>query len=173
MLNKQFSQKVSQLRKKHRVPVLKGAFYNKSEDLNSVETFIHEVAHWVTMGNSVSKIPSRLEEEVSKKLDGMTRHSTNSLEIDTSLVTYLVGRYLDLWEVDPLVFIQSCGSNLRLSITELSVTQRPQLNAYVKQEFQTRLLKDRYIYWMMAKNIAKWLKPSLKTKANPEIWIAV
>lgn len=161
---KALHRKIVSLRKKHRVPSMRGPYgviEGIESPMNVVETFIHEVAHWVTAGGLVEKLPSRLETKVSQMFDRTSVSAGNSLEIDTAIVTYITGRYLDLWD-DPTCFARSCGKNLR----RLGIYEDTKLVKHVMDEFVARISKEENHYRDRAFEIAKWLKPSCR-KGSP------
>lgn len=130
--------------------------------LGKIEFLLHEVAHWVTLGNDLAKkaVPRKLSDKVDRALQGMTPYSSNALEIDTAIVTYLAGYLLGLWD-DPGPIALSCKRNLRdaLKTSEDDVYQM----------MVARWNESYLLYNDMAHDLALWLKPSAKLMAPTEL----
>lgn len=152
-MSPQFLAKVRRLADKHHVGKLTGPFAHSDNDLNRVETFIHEVAHWVCAGGDLDKLPSRLSAKVSAIAAAVSKSASNTMELDTSLVTFLVGCQLDLW--DSLeTFACSCSKNLRGYVPKGDVLK----------EFLKMYSDDTRFYVDASTKITRWLKPSQKIK---------
>lgn len=149
-----------QLSLKYGVPVARhskgmGAYHDRRE---KVEYLLHEVAHWLTLGNTLKSLPRQLTRRVDSVFDGLTPLSANSLEIDTALVTFLAGHLLDLWD-DPLPIAKSCNSTLH-GIECMDTTARPTLEGFQKRRGFPSINR-------MAKELALWLRPSAKAELRP------
>lgn len=130
--------------------------------LGKIEFLLHEVAHWMTLGNDLAKkpVPRKLSDKVDRALQGMTPYSSNALEIDTAIVTYLAGYSLGLWS-DPGPIAHSCKRNLRdaLKTSEDDVYRM----------MVTRWNESYLLYNDMAHDLAAWLKPNAKLMAPTEL----
>lgn len=126
-----------------------------TQPLRSTEFLFHEVAHWTVLGNPIEKIPRRL----SSKVDGLFRNipsaSSDSLEIDTALVTFVAGYMLGLW-TDPSPIVKCCRRNLRgpMALGEDSDV----LKCFRERWFST------HSYTNHARELALWFKPSAKSR---------
>lgn len=119
--------------------------------LRQTEFLLHEVAHWLTLGGSVDKVPTKLSNRMGAAFKDMPKLSANSLELDTSLVTYLAGFMMGLWS-DPGPIARSCTRNLQ-GLMSLGPTD-PTL-----KEFQLRWSLDSWTYFKMALGLARWYGP--------------
>lgn len=152
--------KILLLKRKHAVRSnLVGPFSGYDRYLNDIETFIHEVAHWVTMGRDLDELSPHLESVVDSTLSEMSKSFSDSLEYDTTMITYLVGLHLGLWEQSPDMFATSCNKNLRFTPwvgTKIDAVQ------HTLNEFTARMNTSKDYYLKHAIAIASWLKPSCR-----------
>lgn len=129
-----------------------------SAPLHRVEFLLHEVAHWITLGNSIEKVPTKLPSRIEKALKGMTQDSSNSLEFDAAIVTFRAGHSLGLWK-DPMPIARSCQKNLR-GRRALSLTFDETLKALDHR----KACKEVITY---SEALARWFSPGSKGKLLP------
>lgn len=149
--------KVQALRKKHNVPKMMGPFTHGTcadPELDCIETFLHEVSHWVCGGNALEKLPTRLTKQVEVRMRTLSKASANAMELDTSLVTFLVLRELGLWD-NLEIFARSCSKNLQ------GYTPSDE----VEKSFRTLFALNADFYLSNSHKIVKWLKPSHRLPA--------
>jgi hypothetical protein len=122
--------------------------------LRELEFLFHEVAHWLVLGNSHERLPRRLSAKIEARMRPIPPASSNSLEIDASMVTFLAGFKLGLW-VDPRPIVRSCRRNLRgrLAFEE---------DAAIFQQFTDRWQASQRTYDDLSHKLAKWFRPSAK-----------
>lgn len=120
-----------------------------------VEFLFHEVAHWLTLGRPLSRLPRRLSTTLTETIQVIPRESADSLEIDTALVTFVAGCLLGLWD-DPAPIASSCRRNLQC-ITCLGPDDV--VTAIMKQRWNGL---GRAGYLRMATSLANWLQPKKK-----------
>lgn len=144
--------RTKKLAEKHGMPLSRGAITGAYHDSprREVEILIHDVAHWLTLGNPIEKLPSRLFTQLDNTFNKISQASANSLEIDASVLTFLTGYRLGIW-TDPQDIAYSCRKNLRGAHVELAV---------ILKEFQERGKSP--AVWDYSAIIAKWFKPSQK-----------
>jgi hypothetical protein len=125
-----------------------------TQPLRSTEFLFHELAHWIVLGHSVEKVPRGLSRKIQNLFEQIPEASSDSLEIDTALVTFLAGYMLDLW-TDPGPIARSCRRNLKgpMALGE---------DSEVLNLFQSRLRSSSYL--RIAKQLAIWFRPSAKSK---------
>lgn len=129
-----------------------------SAPLHRVEFLLHEVAHWLTLGNSIKKVPTKLPSRIEKVLKGMTKDSSNSLEFDAAIVTFRAGHSLGLW-TDPMPIVKSCQKNLR-GMLSLS----PSYNGTIKALDERKACREVIEY---SEALALWFSPGSKGKLLP------
>lgn len=91
---------------------LYGAYTGICPDLGLVEYVMHELAHALTLGRTLSEIPDGLNDWIDATLDGMPSYTSDVIEIDTSAVVYLAGVELGLW-ADSKAIAYSTRRNLK------------------------------------------------------------
>lgn len=147
--------------RKHGVAVkeVQGAYHYGT--LKPIELLFHEVAHHLTLGGNPLKVPTKLNKRLGEALDRIPKVSSDSLEIDASMVTFLAGYRLDLWkDLDDIIL--SCGRNLQ--------DQRYDAE-YVREEFRRRFRDRATQYGDLAQHLISWFAPSLKLNdLSPEIF---
>jgi len=130
--------------------------------LRSVEFLLHEVAHWMTLGHPLNKLSKRLSNQIEAVFnDGITTLSSNSLEVDTAMITYLAGWTLGFWK-DPGPIVSSCRRNLK-GIDSLRATDDD-----IYKRMVSRWTDHRDEYAKAAYNLAKWFRPSANLVPFPE-----
>lgn len=132
-----------------------GAYH--TPELRCVEFLLHEVSHWVTLGRELEKLPKDLTKRIADTFERLTKPSADSLEFDASIVTYVTGYLLGLWE-DPIPIVNSCRRNLS-GLRSLTDT-----DAKVLEIFRSKWGAHQRVYLLNAKLIAKWFRPSCKLK---------
>ncbi len=130
--------------------------------LRGIEFLFHEVAHWVTLGQDIKKIPRRLSHQIGERFKLIAPASANALEIDTSLVAYLVGWSLGYWK-DPSPIVTSCRRNLTGRISLMGADG----DVEVYRTFTSRWRENRGHYVRHAVAIAYWFRPSVKLLTFP------
>ncbi len=138
-----------------------------TQPLRSLEFLFHEVSHWLTLGNPIEKVPRRLSVKIDTVLSKIPSASTDSLEIDTALVTFLAGYQLGLW-IDPSPIVKSCRRNLR-GIEALGQ------DFVVLSRFQSRYRSSgsASFYDDLAAKLAKWFRPSAKLLPTTSVQFGV
>lgn len=146
--------KVSNLFERHGVARRNAVGAYSVQPLRDTEYLMHEVAHWMTLGRELTKLPRRLSTHTAEAFRRIPTASQNSLELDTTLITYLAGYALGLWD-DPGPIIDSCRRNLKGMIS-LGSSEK------VANLLKTRWDVDPLGYDTAARQLAKWLYPSAK-----------
>lgn len=146
------------LTRKHGVHQLgvTGAYDEKPN--RRVEFLLHEVAHWLVLGNAISKVPRRLSKRIGDLFDQIPVKSANCLEIDTALVTYLAGYLLGLW-TDPGKIAHSCAKNLKGAVKVTNAGPVFVTSEDIVQAFISRWDACRNQYLLKAIHLAKWFRP--------------
>jgi len=154
-------QRALQLTKKHGV-FKKGIGAYDHVPRRHIEFLLHEVGHWLTLGEDMKKVPRRLSNLIGRRFEGLSPIVSDELEIDTSMVTYLAGWALDYW-TDPGPIVSSCRRNLNglLSL-------RREADDAVYKMFESRWAQHRKKYEQMAVSLARWFRPSVKLRPFPE-----
>lgn len=126
-----------------------------TQPLRSQEFLLHEVAHWLVLGHPIEKLPRRLSAKIDETFRGIPSPSSDSLEIDTALVTFLAGYQLGLW-TDPGPIARSCRRNLKgpLALGD---------DSEVMIRFRKRWLSGSQ-YSNLARKLALWMRPSARSK---------
>jgi hypothetical protein len=152
MLHPRVANRVTCLIRKHGVfqRDVTGAY--DSQPLRSLEFLLHEVAHWVVLGQDIHKVPTRLSRRVSDTFENIPAVSSDSLEIDTSLVAFLAGYQLGLW-TDPTPIVRSCRRNLRGS---LALGSDEAVLECFRQRWSHVSSKS---YRELARRLALWFRP--------------
>jgi hypothetical protein len=135
-----------------------GAYY---APLRDIEFLLHEVAHWLTLGGSIDRVPSRLSHKIGEHFERIPAPSANTLEIDTAMVTYLAGWQLGYW-TDPGPIVNSCRRNLQ-GVEALSWKDDE-----VYKRFVGRWKAHKRTYVALTVNLVRWFRPSAKLKEFPE-----
>lgn len=91
----------------------KGALNGSYKDrpLDVIEFFLHELGHFVVLGESLRELPESLVEFASQSVKKLSQATSDSVELDTAVVTYLTGASLGLW-TSPVDIMNSCLNNL-------------------------------------------------------------
>ncbi len=126
-----------------------------TQPLRSLEYLLHEVAHWIVLGNSIAKLPRRLSQKINQQFTTIPRESSDSLEIDTALVTFLAGYKLGLW-TDPSPIVRACRRNLKSGLALGDDSE-------VLARFRNRWVSGND-YDKLARELALWFRPSAKNR---------
>jgi hypothetical protein len=121
-----------------------------------LEFLLHEGAHWIVLGNLVRTVPRRLSQEITSVMARIPAVSSDSLEIDTSFVTFLAGYQLGMW-TDPSPIARSCRRNLKGPAALGNDSE-------ILKEFQTRWERygSRVDLERLARSLALWFHPRAK-----------
>src|SRR4051812_41340217 len=130
----------------------------RDEPLMTLEYFLHEVAHYLTLGFDLDEIPEDLSSYVERILNRIPDHSADALEMDTSAVTYFAGCSLGLWrwygsepKDDALeAFAKTCKDTLRTDWTVADILKG------LEERVQNKMVQH------MADRLSVWFDPSVK-----------
>lgn len=127
------------------------------EPLMTLEYFLHEVAHYLTLGFGLDDLPFDLSSCTERILNRIPDHSADALELDTSAVTYFAGCTLGLWgwywaepKDDALeAFAKTCKESMRNTWTVADILKG------LEERVQNKMVQH------MADRLTLWFDPSL------------
>lgn len=136
-----------------------GAYHG--HPIREFEILLHEVAHWVTLGNSLHTFPKNASSRVESIFATISDEAGDALEVDASFVTYLVGYLMGLWS-DPAPIAQASARNLKIGIATTSKVVVQFQERWARQTTRDRLIG-------MALRIVRWVRPRFDFQSAPPI----
>lgn len=121
----------------------------KEGPLRLIEYVLHEAAHLITLNYDLRKPPGvvhSLSDFIARKLSRKHPPSVrDSLEVKTSLITYLAGTALQLWS-DPTSFISNCIRSTELESWSVATVTEFFENCQLQPYFTNR--SQDLVFWL-------------------------
>lgn len=152
--NSRTAARVTQLSRTHGIAQKNTMGAYDTPPLRQLEFLLHEAAHWIVLGNPVERMPCRLSSKLEEVFGRIPAVSSDSLEVDAALVTFLAGYRLELW-TDPSPIVTSCRRNLK-GIAALGP------DTTVLSWFRERWFDGKVRYSFLSDELALWFRPSAR-----------
>lgn len=133
------------------LPAYEGSYTSGPRAL--IEYLFHELGHYLATGVTLEELPEDVALHVAMLLDKMSLATSDSMELDASVISYLAGHRLGLWN-NPRTILKSCHANTQGWVS------MEQLKIEFHQRCQDRSLKE------AADRVVSWFKNKVRAQAR-------